>query len=118
MTAQEAAKLLLDGLRNPYYGDANIPGFGDIDWQKVYTEMTADHNESLEICGTHDWPATLVTALSAIAGEEETMYKVRIKNTMYGYERDQIVEIAADSETAALKKAQDIDCFAEVSIVR
>ena len=31
MTAQEAAKLLLDGLRDPYYGDANIPGFGDID---------------------------------------------------------------------------------------
>ena len=46
------------------------------------------------------------------------MYKVRIKNTMFGYERDQIVEIAADSEKAALKKAQDIDCFAEVSIVR
>jgi hypothetical protein len=46
------------------------------------------------------------------------MYKVRIKNTMFGYERDQIVEIAADSEKAALAKAQDIDCFAEVSIVR
>ena len=70
MTAQEAAKFLLDGLRDPDYGDANIPGFGDIDWQKVYTEMTEDHKESMEICGTHDWPATLVTALSAIAGEE------------------------------------------------
>jgi hypothetical protein len=46
------------------------------------------------------------------------MYKVRIKNTMFGYERDQIVEIAADSEEAALAKARDIDCFAEVSIVR
>jgi hypothetical protein len=46
------------------------------------------------------------------------MYKVRIKNTMFGYERDQVVEIAADSEKDALKKAQDIDCFAEVSIVR
>jgi len=31
MTAQEAAKFLLDGLRDPDYGDANIPGFGDID---------------------------------------------------------------------------------------
>ena len=70
MTAQEAAKLLLDGLRDPDYGDANIPGFSDIDWKKVYSEMTEDHNESLEICGTHDWPATLVTALSAIAGED------------------------------------------------
>jgi hypothetical protein len=46
------------------------------------------------------------------------MYKVRIKNTMFGYERDQIVEISADSEKTALEKARDIDCFAEVSIVR
>jgi hypothetical protein len=46
------------------------------------------------------------------------MYKVRIKNTMFGYERDQIVEIVADSEKAALAKARDIDCFAKVSIVR
>ena len=37
---------------------------------------------------------------------------------MFGYERDQIVEIAADSEAAALEKAHNIDCFAEVSIVR
>jgi len=36
---------------------------------------------------------------------------------MFGYERDQVVEITADSEAAALKKASDIDCFAEVSIV-
>jgi hypothetical protein len=49
---------------------------------------------------------------------ESVMYKVRIKNTMFGYERDQIVEIAADNEAAALAKARDIDCFAEVSIVR
>jgi hypothetical protein len=46
------------------------------------------------------------------------MYKVRIYNSMFGYERDQIVEIAADSEAAALEKARNIDCFAEVSIVR
>lgn len=45
------------------------------------------------------------------------MYKVRIKNTMFGYERDQIVEIAADNEKAALAKAQNIDCFADISIV-
>jgi hypothetical protein len=49
---------------------------------------------------------------------KSVMYKVRIKNTMFGYERDQVVEIAADSEAAALAKARDIDCFAEVSIVR
>ena len=46
------------------------------------------------------------------------MYKVRIYNSMFGYERDQIIEIAADSEAAALAKARDIDCFAEVSIVQ
>jgi hypothetical protein len=46
------------------------------------------------------------------------MFKVRIYNSMFGYERDQIVEIAADSEAAALEKARNIDCFAEVSIVR
>ena len=45
------------------------------------------------------------------------MYKVRIYNSMFGYERDQILEIVADSEKAALAKAQQIDCFAEVSIV-
>ena len=37
---------------------------------------------------------------------------------MFGYERDQIVEIAADSQAPALEKARNIDCFAEVSIVR
>jgi len=46
------------------------------------------------------------------------VYKVRIYNSMFGYERDQIVEIVADSEAAALAKARDIDCFAEVSIVQ
>lgn len=70
MTAQEAAKLLLDGLTDPDYGDAMIEGFRDIDWKKVYNEMTADHEESMRICGRHDWPMTLVIALTAIAGEE------------------------------------------------
>jgi hypothetical protein len=71
MTAQEAAKLLLDGLEDPYYGDANIPGFRDIDWQKLYTAMSEDHYESLEITGTHDWSSLLIAALREIAGEEE-----------------------------------------------
>ena len=71
MTAQEAAKLLLDGIEDPWHGDANIPGFKDIDWQKVYNVMTEDHNESIEIGGTHDWPALLVVALREIAGVEQ-----------------------------------------------
>lgn len=45
------------------------------------------------------------------------MYKVRIYNSMFGYESDKIVEITADSKELALEKAQRIDRFAEVSIV-
>ena len=70
MTAQQAAKLLLSGIEDPWHGDANIPGFREINWQKVYTAMTEDHRESLDICGTHDWPALLVVALREIAGED------------------------------------------------
>ena len=70
MTAQEAAKLLLDGIRDPDHGDATIEGFKDINWQTVYDEMRWDHNESIEICGEDDWCSVLVAALSAIAGEE------------------------------------------------
>jgi hypothetical protein len=71
MTAQEAAKLLLSGLEDPDYGDVNIPGFREINWQNVYDAMTEDHNESMEICGTHDWPVLLITALREIAGVTE-----------------------------------------------
>ena len=71
MTAQEAAKLLLDGFRDPDHGDATIEGFKDINWQRLYNAMTIDHNESMEICGTHDWPVLLIVALQEIAGEEE-----------------------------------------------
>jgi hypothetical protein len=49
---------------------------------------------------------------------ESAMYRVRIKNTMFGYERNQIVEIVAESEAAALAQAQNIDYYADVSIVR
>lgn len=71
MTAQEAAKLLLSGIEDPWYGDEHITGFRDINWQQVYTAMTEDHNQSMEICGTHDWPALLVVALREIAGVKE-----------------------------------------------
>ena len=70
MTAQEAAKLLLEGIRDPDHGDAMIEGFKDINWQTVYDEMRWDHKESMEICGSDDWCSVLVAALSAIAGEE------------------------------------------------
>ena len=33
--------------------------------------MTEDHNESMKIGGTHDWPALLVVALREIAGVED-----------------------------------------------
>lgn len=70
MTVQEAAKVLLDGIRDPWHGDANIPGFADIDWQRVYDAMTDDHNESMEICGTPDWASLMITFLEEIVGEE------------------------------------------------
>lgn len=65
VTVREAARVLLGVFEDPY---ANAPhGF---DWQSMYDEMTADHKESLDICGTHDWPSTLIVALRAIAGCE------------------------------------------------
>ena len=65
VTVQEAARVLLGVFEDP---DANAPhGF---DWQSMYDEMTADHKESLDICGTHDWPSTLIVALRAIAPPE------------------------------------------------
>ena len=65
VTVQEAARVLLGVFEDP---DANAPhGF---DWQSMYDEMTADHKESLDICGTHDWPSTLIVALRAIAASE------------------------------------------------
>lgn len=70
MTVQEAAKVLLDGIRDPWHGDANIPGFKDIDWQRVYNAMTDDHNESMEISGSHDWASLMITFLEEIVGEE------------------------------------------------
>ena len=70
MTAQEAAKLLLNGFTDPWHGDANIPGFKDINWQKVYNAMTEDHNENMEISGRPDWPSTLIAGLQEIAGKE------------------------------------------------
>jgi hypothetical protein len=71
ITAQQAAKLLLDGLSDPDYGDGHIEGFKDINWQSVYDSMTNDHNESMEICGSHDWPSLLIAALTEIANEKE-----------------------------------------------
>jgi len=63
VTVQEAARVLLGVFEDP---DANAPhGF---DWQAMYDEMTADHKESMDICGAHDWPSTLIVALRAIAG--------------------------------------------------
>jgi hypothetical protein len=66
VTARDAAILLLGVFEDP---DANAPrGF---DWQSMFNEMTADHKESLSICGTHDWPSTLIVALRAIAGDQD-----------------------------------------------
>jgi hypothetical protein len=47
-----------------------------------------------------------------------TQFKVRIKNDMFGYSRDQIKTIEAKDEKKALKIAQDIDWYAEVTLVK
>lgn len=73
MTAQEAATTLLSGFVDPWLGDRTIPGFSDINWQKVYAAMTAEHEENMRITGRCDWPAMLVVALGEIAGEHEEM---------------------------------------------
>lgn len=37
------------------------------DWQAIYTAMTEDHNQSMEICGIHDWPSLLTSAMEIMA---------------------------------------------------
>ena len=59
----EAAKVLLAVLEDP----DSLPIEKHPNWQEVYDEMTADHFESIDICGRHDWPSTLTVALRAIA---------------------------------------------------
>lgn len=44
-------------------------------------------------------------------------YKVNIYNEMFGYERNETVEIKAKTEEDALYKAQQIDRYASVSLV-
>ena len=43
-------------------------------------------------------------------------YAVKIKNEMFGYERNQVILIEAKNKDDAIKAAQDIDCFADGSI--
>lgn len=59
----EAAKVLLAVLEDP----DSLPFDKHPNWQQVYDDMTADHNESMEICGCHDWPSLLTAALRALA---------------------------------------------------
>lgn len=44
-------------------------------------------------------------------------YKVRIVNTMFGYERDQVRTIWAADVDAALAKGHEIDEYADVYLV-
>ena len=63
---RSAAGLLARCLRDPDWADTHVPGFRDIDFQAVYTAMTADHEENLRVCGAHDWPSTLIAGLEAL----------------------------------------------------
>jgi hypothetical protein len=42
-------------------------------------------------------------------------YTVRIKNDMFGYERDQIMQVEADSEAEAIEAGRKIDRFASIT---
>jgi len=66
VTVSEAARVLLNVFEDP---DNYAPD--DFDWQFLYGEMTADHKESLKICGVPDWPATLTVALRILAQEND-----------------------------------------------
>lgn len=44
------------------------------------------------------------------------VYVMRIKNTMYAYERDQLYFIEAENDDEAFTKAKSIDCYAEITI--
>lgn len=70
-TIQEAAKLLLIGLRDPDLG-SSIAGYDDVNWHKVYSVMEQDHLENVKICGVSDWLSVLIAALDEIADEEST----------------------------------------------
>jgi len=43
-------------------------------------------------------------------------YTIRIKNTMYGYERDQTMQVDAASEEEAIAIGYKVDLFAHISI--
>lgn len=53
---------------------------------------------------------------SAVKAQENT-YSIRIKNDMYGYERDIVVSINAISAEHALAIAREKDIYAEVTLV-
>lgn len=40
-------------------------------------------------------------------------HKIRLVNTMYGYERDVVYEVEAESREKAIKKVQLIDTYAD-----
>lgn len=45
-------------------------------------------------------------------------YEIRLKNDMYGYERDHTMTVEADSEQQAIAIGRNFDCYADISVVR
>lgn len=43
-------------------------------------------------------------------------YEVRIKNSMFGYERDQTMQVEVDSAEEAIEAGRKIDQFASITI--
>ena len=68
---QEAAKLLHDCLTDPWVADKEVPGFSEVDWQKVYTAMREDYEENMKAGDHEDWPSVIIAALDVISGNSE-----------------------------------------------
>jgi predicted house-cleaning noncanonical NTP pyrophosphatase (MazG superfamily) len=86
-----------------------------VSYNKEYCNHLLDQIQQLALEIARDREGSEIK--TAMEYKPETVYKVRIYNSMFGYERDQVVEIIADSEKSALKIAQQKDLYAEVSIV-
>ena len=60
---REAAATILAVLKDP----DSLPYEHHPNWQAIYNAMTEDHNQSMEICGIHDWPSLLTSAMEVMA---------------------------------------------------
>ena len=66
---REAAATILAVLEDP----DSLPYEHHPNWQAIYNAMTEDHNQSMEICGMHDWPSILIAGLEVMAQDSAAL---------------------------------------------